>query len=46
MDYGLAGKVAVVTGTASQIGIGRTICLTLAKEGCDIVSADINLEGA
>jgi NAD(P)-dependent dehydrogenase (short-subunit alcohol dehydrogenase family) len=46
MDYGLEGKAAVVTGTASQIGIGCAICLTLAKEGCDIVSADINLEGA
>lgn len=46
MDYNLEGKVAVVTGTASQIGIGREICLTLAREGCDIVSADINLEGA
>jgi NAD(P)-dependent dehydrogenase (short-subunit alcohol dehydrogenase family) len=46
VDYGLAGKVAIVTGTASQIGIGRSVCLTLAKEGCDIVSADMNLEGA
>jgi len=46
MDYGLQGKVALVTGTASQIGMGKAICLTLAKEGCDIVSADIDLEGA
>ena len=46
MDYGLKGKVAVVTGTASQVGMGNTISLTLAKEGCDIVSADIDLEGA
>ena len=46
MDYGLKGKVAVVTGTASQVGMGNTICLTLAKEGCDIVSADMDLEGA
>ena len=46
MDYGLKGKVALVTGTASQVGIGKAICLTLAKEGCDIVSTDINLEGA
>ena len=45
MDYGLKGKVAVVTGTASQVGMGNTISLTLAKEGCDIVSADIDLEG-
>ena len=46
MDLGLKGKVAVVTGTASQVGMGRTICLTLAKEGCDIVSADMDMEGA
>jgi NAD(P)-dependent dehydrogenase (short-subunit alcohol dehydrogenase family) len=46
MDYMLQGKVALVTGTASRIGMGQAICLTLAKEGCDIVSTDIDLEGA
>ena len=46
MDYGLKGKVALVTGTASQVGMGKAICLTLAKERCDIISTDINLEGA
>ena len=46
MDYKLQGKVALVTGTASQVGMGKAICLTLAKEGCDIISADIDLEGA
>jgi NAD(P)-dependent dehydrogenase (short-subunit alcohol dehydrogenase family) len=46
MDYGLKGKVAVVTGTASQVGMGKAICVTLAKEGCDIVATDINTEGA
>jgi 3-oxoacyl-[acyl-carrier protein] reductase len=46
MDYGLQDKIALVTGTASQVGIGKAICLTLAKEGCNIVSADIDLEGA
>jgi len=46
MDYGLKGKVAIITGTASQVGIGKAICLTLAKEGCVVVSADINIEGA
>jgi NAD(P)-dependent dehydrogenase (short-subunit alcohol dehydrogenase family) len=46
MDYGLTGKIALVTGTASQVGIGKAICLALAKEGCDIISADINIEGA
>jgi len=46
MDLGLKGKVAVVTGAASQTGMGNAICLMLAKEGCDIVSADMDLEGA
>ena len=46
MDYGLKGKVAIITGTASQVGIGKAICLTLAKEGCVVVSTDINIEGA
>jgi len=34
MDLGLAGKVAMVTG-ASQ-GLGRSIALRLAAEGCDL----------
>jgi len=38
MDYGFQGKVALVTGSASQVGMGNAICLTLAREGCDIVS--------
>ncbi len=46
MDYELKGKVALVTGSASQIGIGKAVCITLAKEGCDIISTDIDLEGA
>ena len=46
MEYELHGKVALVTGTASQVGMGKAICLTLAKEGCDIVSTDIDLDGA
>ena len=35
MDLGLAGKVAVVTG--SSRGIGRGVAEFLANEGCDIV---------
>ncbi len=46
MDLGFKGKVALVTGTASQIGMGKAIALTLGKEGCDIISCDIDLEGA
>jgi 3-oxoacyl-[acyl-carrier protein] reductase len=46
MDLQLGGKVALVTGTASQIGMGSAICKYLAGEGCDIVSIDIELEGA
>lgn len=37
-------KVAVVTGGAS--GIGREMCLYLAKEGAVVVVADIDAEGA
>jgi NAD(P)-dependent dehydrogenase (short-subunit alcohol dehydrogenase family) len=33
-------------GTGSQIGFGKGIALTLAKEGCNIVSVDLDLEGA
>ena len=40
----LAGMVAVVTGSAS--GIGRGIALEMAKEGANIVVADLNREGA
>ncbi len=46
MDYGLKNKVALVTGTGSQVGIGKASALTLAKEGCHIISCDIDLAGA
>jgi 2-hydroxycyclohexanecarboxyl-CoA dehydrogenase len=46
MDLRLKGKIALVTGTGSQIGFGRGIALFLASEGCDIISADMDLEGA
>jgi len=44
MDLKLSNKVALVTGGAS--GIGKQVCLDLAKEGVKISIIDINLEGA
>jgi 3-oxoacyl-[acyl-carrier protein] reductase len=46
MDLGLKGKVALVTGAGSQIGFGKAIALTLAREGCDVIVGDMNIEGA
>jgi NAD(P)-dependent dehydrogenase (short-subunit alcohol dehydrogenase family) len=46
MDLGLKGKVALVTGSGSQIGFGKAIALTLAREGCNVIVADLDLEGA
>jgi len=46
MDLGLKGKVALVTGAGSQIGFGKAIAVTLAREGCDVIVNDIDLEGA
>ena len=40
----LEGKVAVVTGGAS--GIGRAICLQLARDGAAVSVWDLNAEGA
>ncbi|MHB8104321.1 MAG: SDR family NAD(P)-dependent oxidoreductase, partial [Dehalococcoidales bacterium] len=46
MDLKLKDKVAIITGTGSQIGFGKGIALMLAKEGCHIVSVDMDLKGA
>lgn len=46
MDLGLKGKVALVTGAGSQKGFGKSIAVTLAKEGCDVIVCDIDPEGA
>ena len=46
MDLGLKGKVALVTGAGSQIGFGKAIALTLAREGCDVVVNALHIEGA
>ena len=46
MELGLKDKIALVTGTGSQAGIGKAVALTLAKEGCHIISCDVDLAGA
>jgi len=44
-DHGtLQDKVALVTGAAQ--GLGEAIAAALANEGCDVIVADINAEGA
>jgi 3-oxoacyl-[acyl-carrier protein] reductase len=40
----LKGKVAIVTGGAR--GIGKSIVTEMAREGCDLVVSDIDLDGA
>ena len=45
MDFKeLENKIAIVTGAAQ--GLGEAISLRLAKEGCNLVIADINIEKA
>ncbi len=46
MDLKLKGKIALVTGTGSQVGFGRGIAVMLAEEGCDVICADIDLPGS
>jgi NAD(P)-dependent dehydrogenase (short-subunit alcohol dehydrogenase family) len=41
----LKDKVAVVTGAASSIGMGRAMARAFAGEGADVVICDINDEG-
>lgn len=44
MEFGLTGKTAIVTGGASNLG--RAIVLALAKEGANVVIADIDQQQA
>lgn len=46
MDLGLNDKVALITGAGSQVGFGKGMAMALAKEGCDIVACDMDIEGA
>jgi len=44
MENRLAGKIALVTGAGQ--GIGKAVALRLAREGADVVVADINAQTA
>jgi NAD(P)-dependent dehydrogenase (short-subunit alcohol dehydrogenase family) len=44
LDLGIAGKVALVTGAARNLG--RADALVLAQEGCAVAVLDLNGEGA
>ncbi len=44
MEFGLKGKTAIVTGGASNIG--REITLSLAREGTNVILADIDMAQA
>ena len=39
----VAGKIALVTGASS--GIGRATALAFAREGAEVVVADVTVEG-
>lgn len=40
------GKVAIVTGAGSKIGIGQASALAFAREGAAVVVTDVDLQGA
>ncbi|XP_029826536.2 (3R)-3-hydroxyacyl-CoA dehydrogenase-like [Ixodes scapularis] len=43
-SLGLSGRLAIVTGGAS--GIGRSVCMVLAREGATVIVADRNSTGS
>jgi NAD(P)-dependent dehydrogenase (short-subunit alcohol dehydrogenase family) len=45
MDFGIKGKVAIVTGTNRKGAMGAAIATTLAQEGADIACVDIVMPG-
>ncbi len=42
----LQGKIAIVTGAGTPRGIGRATALAMAREGADVVVADVRRTGA
>ncbi len=46
MNLDFTGKVALITGSGSQLGFGHATAVTMAKAGADIIVNDINLETA
>lgn len=40
------GRTAIVTGAGSEQGIGMETAIVLAEKGCNLVVADLDLEGA
>lgn len=42
--YNLQGKVALVTGSGGERGIGRAIAMRLAQEGADVIVNDIRAQ--
>ncbi len=43
--FDLGGKVAIVTGSGSERGIGRATAVALAEQGATVIVTDINAEG-
>jgi 3-oxoacyl-[acyl-carrier protein] reductase len=44
VDLGIAGRVALITGSARSLG--KADAVMLAAEGCKVAIVDLNAEGA